>query len=162
MVDRERPGVLVFLFWCAEGGLYAVDVASVASKGSHVWSISPDATVFAGLTLMAEKNIGALLIVENDKPVGIMSERDYARKIILEGRSSRHEDSQHHDDASGLGTPVRQRRTRHGADDARAHRAPAGRRRRLVLGLVSIGDLVKAMIDQQQFTIEQLERYITT
>jgi len=61
----------------------------LASKGSHVWSISPDATVFAGLTLMAEKNIGALLIIENDKPVGIMSERDYARKIILEGRSSR-------------------------------------------------------------------------
>ena len=61
----------------------------LASKGSHVWSISPDATVFAGLTLMAEKNIGALLIIEDGKPVGIMSERDYARKIILEGRSSR-------------------------------------------------------------------------
>ena len=61
----------------------------LASKGSQVWSISPDATVFAGLTLMADKNIGALLILENDRPVGIMSERDYARKIILEGRSSR-------------------------------------------------------------------------
>ena len=61
----------------------------LAGKGSQVWSISPDATVFAGLTLMAEKNIGALLILENDRPVGIMSERDYARKIILDGRSSR-------------------------------------------------------------------------
>src|SRR5262245_66370699 len=61
----------------------------LTGKGSQVWSISPDATVFAGLTLMAEKNIGALLILENDRPVGIMSERDYARKIILEGRSSR-------------------------------------------------------------------------
>ena len=61
----------------------------LANKGSRVWSISPDATVFAGLTLMADKNIGALLILENDRPVGIMSERDYARKIILEGRSSR-------------------------------------------------------------------------
>src|SRR6185503_4844773 len=61
----------------------------LASKGSQVWSISPDATVFAGLTLMADKNIGALLILEHDRPVGIMSERDYARKIILDGRSSR-------------------------------------------------------------------------
>ncbi len=135
----------------------------LASKGSHVWSISPDATVFAGLTLMAEKNIGALLIIENDKPVGIMSERDYARKIILEGRSSRDtrirsimttrlvwahpSDSVEH--AMGLMTRERVRHLPVVDGDS-------------VLGLVSIGDLVKAMIDQQQFRIEQLERYIAT
>jgi CBS domain-containing protein len=135
----------------------------LASKGSHVWSISPDATVFAGLTLMAEKNIGALLIIENDKPVGIMSERDYARKIILEGRSSRDtrirsimttrlvwahpSDSVEH--AMGLMTRERIRHLPVVDGDS-------------VLGLVSIGDLVKAMIDQQQFRIEQLERYIAT
>jgi CBS domain-containing protein len=135
----------------------------LAGKGSQVWSISPDATVYAGLTLMAEKNIGALLIVENDRPVGIMSERDYARKIILEGRSSRDtkirsimtsrlvwvhpSDSVEH--AMGLMT---RERIRHlpVVDDE------------IVRGIVSIGDLVKAMIDQQQFTIEQLERYIAT
>jgi CBS domain-containing protein len=135
----------------------------LASKGSHVWSISPEATVFAGLTLMAEKNIGALLILENDKPVGIMSERDYARKITLEGRSSRD-------------TKIRSIMTTrlvwaHPSDTVEHAMALMTRERirhlpvmdgESVLGMVSIGDLVKAMIDQQQFTIEQLERYITT
>lgn len=135
----------------------------LANKGSQVWSISADATVFAGLTMMAEKNIGALLIVEDGRPVGMMSERDYARKIILEGRSSRDTkirsimttrlvwahptDSVEH--AMALMTRERIRHLPVVEDDA-------------VLGMVSIGDLVKAMIDQQQFTIEQLERYIAT
>jgi len=135
----------------------------LASKGSQVWSISPDATVFAGLTLMADKNIGALLILEHDRPVGIMSERDYARKIILDGRSSRD-------------TKVRSIMTTrlvwvHPSDSVEHAMALMTREhiRHLpvmdgdsVLGLVSIGDLVKAMINQQQFTIEQLERYIAT
>ena len=138
-------------------------VQVLASKGSQVWSISPDATVFAGLTLMADKNIGALLILENDRPVGIMSERDYARKIILEGRSSRD-------------TKVRSIMTTrlvsvHPSDSVEHAMALMTQEhiRHLpvmdgdsVLGLVSIGDLVKAMITQQQFTIEQLERYIAT
>ena len=133
----------------------------LGSKGSRVWSISPDATVFAGLTLMADKNIGALLILEHDRPVGIMSERDYARKIILDGRSSRD-------------TKVRSIMTTrlvwvHPSDSVEHAMALMTREhiRHLpvmegnsVLGLVSIGDLVKAMISQQQFTIEQLERYI--
>ena len=135
----------------------------LASKGSQVWSISPDATVYEGLTLMAEKNIGALLILERDRPVGIMSERDYARKIILEGRSSRDTKIRSimttrlvwvhpNDSVEQAMTLMTRERIRHlpVMDEDR------------VLGLVSIGDLVKAMIDQQQFTIEQLERYITT
>lgn len=141
-----------------------LSVAQLLSvKGSRVWSISPDATVFEGLTLMAEKNIGALLILEGGSPVGIMSERDYARKIILEGRSSRD-------------TPIRSIMSPHlvavGPDDSveRAmHVMTEHRVRHLpvmkadtVLGLVSMGDLVKATIDHQQHTIDQLERYITT
>ena len=135
----------------------------LASKGSHVWSISPDATVFAGLTLMAEKNIGALLIVENDKPIGIMSERDYARKIILEGRSSRD---------TKIRSIMTTRLVWTHPSDSVAHAMALMTREHIrhlpvvdgesVLGMVSIGDLVKAMIDQQQFTIEQLERYIAT
>ena len=135
----------------------------LSSKGSRVWSISPDATVFAGLTLMADKNIGALLIVENDRPVGIMSERDYARKIILEGRSS-------HD--TQIRSIMTTRLVRVHPSDTVEHAMGLMTREHIrhlpvmdgdsVLGLVSIGDLVKAMINQQQFTIEQLERYIAT
>jgi len=135
----------------------------LASKGSHVWSISPDATVFAGLTLMAEKNIGALLIIEDGKPVGIMSERDYARKIILEGRSSRE---------TRIRSIMTTRLVWAHPSDSVEHAMALMTRERIrhlpvvdgdsILGLVSIGDLVKAMIDQQQFTIEQLERYIAT
>jgi CBS domain-containing protein len=125
-------------------------------KGSRVWSISPDATVFEGLTLMAEKNIGALLILEGGRPVGIMSERDYARKIILEGRSSRD-------------TPIRSIMSPHLVAERAMHVMTEHRVRHLpvmqadtLLGIVSIGDLVKATIDHQQYTINQLERYITT
>jgi len=135
----------------------------LAAKGSHVWSISPDATVFDGLRLMAEKNIGALLIVENGRPVGIMSERDYARKIILEGRSS---------SETRVGSIMTTRLVAAGPTDSIAQGMAIMTRERIrhlpvvhagkVLGLVSIGDLVKATIDEYQFTIEQLERYIVT
>ena len=119
--------------------------------------------MFEGLTLMAEKNIGALLILENDKPVGIMSERDYARKIILEGRSSRD---------TKIRSIMTTRLVWAHPSDSVEHAMALMTRERIrhlpvmdgdsVLGMVSIGDLVKAMIDQQQFTIEQLERYIAT
>ncbi len=132
-------------------------------KGSRVWSISPDATVFDGLTLMAQKNIGALLIIEGGRPVGIMSERDYARKIILEGRSSRDTRVR-----SIMTTPL----VSVGPDDSieRAMQVMTEQRVRhlpvmdgdTVRGIVSIGDLVKVTIDHQQHTIQQLERYITT
>ena len=135
----------------------------LSTKGSHVWSISPDATVFEGVALMAQKNIGALLIVERGHPVGIMSERDYARKIVLDGRSSR-------DTAIRSIMTTRLVSVRSGDTVERAMETMTRERIRhlpimdgdTVLGIVSIGDLVKATIDQQQFTIEQLERYITT
>jgi CBS domain-containing protein len=135
----------------------------LAHKGTHVWSISPDATVFEGLRLMSEKNIGALLIVDNGAPVGIMSERDYARKIILDGRSSRETRIKTIMTTRLVGTRVTDT-----VEEAmavmtreRIRHLPAldGTR---VVGLVSLGDLVKAMIDQQQFTIDQLERYIAS
>jgi CBS domain-containing protein len=135
----------------------------LSAKGSRVWSISPDATVYEGLELMAEKNIGALLILDGGKAVGIMSERDYARKIILEGRSSR--DTQIR---SIMTTRLVSARPDATIEECMAIMTRERIRHlpvvdgEAVVGMVSIGDLVKATIDQQQFTIEQLERYIAT
>jgi CBS domain-containing protein len=134
------------------------------SKGSEVHAISPDAAVIDAIRLMAEKGIGALVVLEpGGRLAGIVSERDYARKIVLEGRSSKD-------------TPVRDIMTADvitvGLDDV----APAcmqlvteQRVRHLpvvvdgrVAGVVSIGDLVKAVIEEQQFELEHLQRYITS
>jgi CBS domain-containing protein len=133
----------------------------LAAKGNRIWSITPDATVFDALRLMAEKDIGALVVMERGAPVGLLSERDYTRKVILRGRSS-------HD------TPVWAIMTTAFAavpphlsmDECMA--VMTGRRTRHVVvlegdalrGIVSIGDLVKATIDEQRFTIAQLEMYI--
>jgi CBS domain-containing protein len=133
----------------------------LAAKGTQIWSISPDATVLEGLQLMAEKNIGALVVLEPSGPVGVLSERDYARKVILKRRSS-------HD------TPVRMIMTTTFATatpdmsiDACMALITSQRTRHVLImaggelrGIVSIGDLVKATIEQQQFTIAQLEHYI--
>lgn len=130
-------------------------------KGGSVLSVTPESSVFAALKLMAEKNIGALLVMNGDVLRGIMSERDYARKVILLGKSS-HELAvrdimsdkvvsvtlkQTVDDCMGLMTG---RRIRHlpVLDNGR------------VVGVLSIGDLVKAVIEEQQQTIQQLESYI--
>jgi CBS domain-containing protein len=135
----------------------------LSTKGSRVWSISPDATVYEGLELMAQKNIGALLILDGGRAVGIMSERDYARKIILEGRSSR--DTQIR---SIMTTRLVSARPDATIEECMAIMTRERIRHlpvvdgEAVVGMVSIGDLVKATIDQQQFTIEQLERYIAT
>jgi CBS domain-containing protein len=146
-----------------KGGAVQSMAQLLATKGSRVWSISPDATVYEGLELMAEKNIGALLILDGAKPVGIMSERDYARKIILEGRSSRETQIR-----SIMTTQLVSVRPEDSIEEGMAIMTRERIRHlpvmngEAVVGMVSIGDLVKAMIDQQQFTIEQLERYIAT
>jgi CBS domain-containing protein len=127
-----------------------------------VWSIEPSASVYDAIELMAEKGIGALLVMEAGKLVGILSERDYARKIILQGRASK-------------STAVKEIMTSRVAytdpeqdiqecmalmTDKRIRHLPVLESGQLC-GVVSIGDLVKAIIDEQKFIIEQLERYIT-
>src|SRR3970040_673557 len=126
-----------------------------------VHSVAPGVSVYDALGLMADKNIGALLVVEEGKIVGILSERDYARKVVLMDRSSKQ-------------TAVREVMTSsvmYARPDQTNEECmplmPANRLRHLplidhgrLLGLVSIGDLVKDIISEQQFTIEQLQHYI--
>ena len=130
-------------------------------KGNRVWIISPQATVYDALQLMAEQNLGALVVTEGDAVVGIFSERDYARKVVLHGRSSKTASIREMMTAEVLYV---------GPDDTMencmalmtAHRTrhlPVLENGKLV-GLVSIGDAVKAVISAQEFTIRELERYI--
>jgi CBS domain-containing protein len=133
------------------------------NKGRDVWSVQPDASVYEAIELMAEKGIGALMVLEQGEPVGIVSERDYARKVILKGRSSRETQvsdimsapliyadvDQSVEDCMGVMT---EHRIRH---------LPVLEQGRFV-GVVSIGDLVKAIIDEQKFVIKQLETYIAS
>ena len=131
-------------------------------KGHSIWSIQQNKTVFEALELMAEKEIGALLIFDGEQMVGIFSERDYARKVILQGRSSettRVEQIMSTEIVTAAPeqtvkecmTVMTEKRIRHlpvVADDR-------------VVGLISIGDLVQAIISDQQQAIEQLENYIS-
>ena len=132
-------------------------------KGSDVYSISPDATVYDAIRLMSEKRVGALMVMEGDRLVGVVSETDYARKIVLKGRTS-------------ANTPVREimaERVLYVDPDQdvgdcmalmtehRFRHLPVMEDGRVV-GVISIGDTVKAIIDEQSFTIEQLEKYITS
>jgi CBS domain-containing protein len=132
-------------------------------KGSQVWSIEPDAKVFDAIAMMADKNVGALLVMEAGKLVGLISERDYTRKVILRGKSSRQIPVRHIMTtpvvAVDIDQPVvdcLQLMTRE-----RVRHLPvlAGDE---VAGVVSIGDLVKWVIYAQTVTIEQLESYIVS
>jgi CBS domain-containing protein len=131
------------------------------SKPGQIWSIEPDLLVFDALKEMALREVGALLVIRDGKVCGVISERDYARKVLLKGRTARD-------------TPVRDIMS---AEVVFAHpeetvetcmkRMTEKRIRHLpvehegeILGVISIGDLVKAIISDQQETIEQLESYI--
>lgn len=131
-------------------------------KGSDVWSIEPDAVVLEALKLMAEKRIGALLVMTDGKLVGIFSERDYARKVALEGRSSR--ESTVSEIMSHKVLCARPEQTVQECmalmSDKRARHLPIVDHKE-VIGLVSIGDLVQNIIAEQQFEIEALQHYIT-
>jgi CBS domain-containing protein len=145
-----------------EGGDMITVEQILRHKGRAFWSVSPNAMVIDALRLMAEKDVGALLVLETGRLVGIISERDYARKVILKGRSS-------------LQTPVREIMTQavlFVRPDQTVEECMAlmteKRIRHLpvfvegqVAGLVSIGDVVKASIDAKDFMIKQLENYIT-
>jgi CBS domain-containing protein len=130
-------------------------------KGRKVWSVEPNDTVLHALALMAEQEIGAVVVLEQGRLAGILSERDYARKVVLLGRSSRESairdvmtcdvitvsPAQDIDECLAL---VTNRRVRH---------LPVLEQSRVV-GLISIGDLVHARIDEQEQVIEHLQQYI--
>jgi len=133
----------------------------LGTKGSAIYAVGPQQPVLDALRQMAERHVGALLVMKGDELVGIISERDYARKVVLLGRSSAdtpvsqimsspvvtvHPDDTVHDCLSLM----TQKRIRHLAVVADSD----------VIGVVSIGDLVKAVIEEQQHQIEDLERFI--
>jgi CBS domain-containing protein len=133
----------------------------VQTKGGDVWSTTPDTPVYEALKLMAEKEVGALVVLEGDKVVGILSERDYARKVILKGKSS-------------MNTPVKEVMTSKVLyvkpeqameecmalmTDKRVRHLPVLAGDSLV-GLISIGDVVKEIITEQKIYIHDLEKYI--
>jgi len=132
------------------------------SKGHEIWAVKPDDTVFDSLQLMAEKGIGALLVMDGDKLVGIVTERDYARKVILEGKSSK--DSTVKEIMTTKVLCVSPERTVDECmalmTDKRARHLPVLDHKHVV-GVVSIGDLVKAVISEQQILIDQLQHYIS-
>ena len=132
------------------------------TKGREVWTITPETIVFDALKMMADKNVGALVVMDGAKVTGILSERDYARKVILHGRSSRElktreimstnvyfvSPEQNIEDCMALFT---NKRVRH---------LPVLQTDQLI-GMISIGDVVKAVIAEQESTIKHLENYIT-
>ncbi len=126
-----------------------------------VHSVTPSTTVFEAVKLMAEKNIGALMVTENVKIVGIITERDYARKIVLMARSSK--DTLVRDIMTSPVMFVRPNQTNEECmalmTDNRVRHLPVMDNDKL-LGLISIGDLVKDVISEQKFIIQQLEHYI--
>ena len=133
----------------------------IEEKGKDVWKVSPDQTVFSALELMAEKEAGAVLVVENDRVVGIMSERDYARKVVLKGFSSR--ETKVSEIMSKKVVFVRPEQTVEEClalmTQKHCRHLPVMRDSQLE-GLVSIGDAVKAIIAEKEFMIGQLENYI--
>jgi CBS domain-containing protein len=131
------------------------------AKGSKVYSISPDATVYEALNRMADKNVGALLVLELEQIVGLISERDYARKTILKGRFSKE-------------TAVKEIMTTNvitvgpGEDleecmelftDKHVRHLPVIEDEKII-GIISIGDVVKGVIDYKEFIIQEQEKYI--
>jgi CBS domain-containing protein len=130
-------------------------------KGYDVWTIAPDASVYEALRVMADKNVGALLVLEGDKLAGVISERDYARKVVLKGRSS--VDTSVRDIMTADVVSVRPDQTVEECmalmTDKHIRHLPVIADDQLI-GLISIGDVVKSIITEQGFMIEQLTSYI--
>ena len=131
-------------------------------KGNQAWSIGPEAMVFDAIQLMADKNIGALLVTEGDKLVGILTERDYTRKVALKGKSSKQ--TAVREILSGQVIHVNPRHTVEECmrlmTDHRVRHLPVLEGDKIA-GIVSIGDLVNWIISAQSHTINQLQTYIS-
>jgi len=132
------------------------------AKGHAVWSIESDATVFEALTLMAEKNIGALVVFKNQELTGIFSERDYARRMILKGKHSK--DTLVGEVMSGnpicIGPDKTVEECMELMTEKHIRHLPVMKEGKL-LGVISIGDVVKAIITEQEGTITHLKSFIT-
>jgi len=130
-------------------------------KGTQVYATSPEASVYDALQQMAEKNIGALIVFEGDRMVGLISERDYARKIVLKNKFSR-ETAVSEIMSRDVVTVAPDKNLEECMEVISEHRVrhlPVVEEDR-VLGIISIGDVVKGIIDHKEFIIEQLEYYI--
>ena len=133
----------------------------LSDKGSFLFTITPETTVFEALDLMVEKNIGALIVAENGKLKGIFTERDYARKVILKGRSSKDTHVAEIMDYHPTVTPdTTVEECMNVMNEKNMRHLPVLDGDKLV-GLVSIGDVVKFIIDEQKYIIQSLENYIS-
>jgi CBS domain-containing protein len=131
-------------------------------KSGEIWSVSPDATVYDAIALMAEKNVGALLVMENDKLAGIVSERDYSRKVMLRGKTSRTSTVR-----EIMTTELTIAHPRETVEECLRFMTEKRIRHLPVIadgnlqGVISIGDLVKEVISAQKATLDQLRDYIS-
>ncbi len=133
----------------------------LSQKNRAIWSIAPDATVYDAIALMAEKNIGALLVMENEKLVGIVSERDYSRKVMLRGKTSRTSTVR-----EIMTTELTTANPRETVEECLRFMTEKRIRHLPIIvdgdlrGVISIGDLVKQVINVQSATLDQMRDYI--